>query len=202
MTIKSYKTYLPYRERGEELNLLLTLENFMTSLEKYELNFRKYCPIMGLDRYIELNKIPMIISSPGLRNLNESNKSNQDALLYTWNDRFCSAYDIIPTLFDLLGISFNENMYIGHSLFRENDPDLIYEVDGGYRDMIVYYSNTGGVYSENIYSINIRDYKFEGIEESDELIEMFDRETTNIVTKICYINLISVYCLYDEVQLR
>lgn len=154
------------------------------------------------DRYIELNKIPMIISSPGLRNLNESNKSNQDALLYTWNDRFCSAYDIIPTLFDLLGISFNENMYIGHSLFRENDPDLIYEVDGGYRDMIVYYSNTGGVYSENIYSINIRDYKFEGIEESDELIEMFDRETTNIVTKICYINLISVYCLYDEVQLR
>lgn len=55
MTIKSYKTYLPYRERGEELNLLLTLENFMTSLEKYELNFRKYCPIMGLDRYIELN---------------------------------------------------------------------------------------------------------------------------------------------------
>ena len=154
------------------------------------------------DRYIELNKIPMIISSPGLRNLNESNKSNQDALLYTRNDRFCSAYDIIPTLFDLLGISFNENMYIGHSLFRENDPDLIYEVDGGYRDMIVYYSNTGGVYSENIYSINIRDYKFEGIEESDELIEMFDRETTNIVTKICYINLISVYCLYDEVQLR
>lgn len=154
------------------------------------------------DRYIELNKIPMIISSPGLRNLNESNKSNQDALLYTWNDRFCSAYDIIPTLFDLLGISFNENMYIGHSLFRENDPDLIYEVDGGYRDMIVYYSNTGGVYSENVYSINIRDYKFEGIEESNELIEMFDRETTNIVTKICYINLISVYCLYDEVQLR
>ena len=52
----------------------------------------------------------MIISSPGIKQLNSTLESK-----YLVNTRFSSAYDVIPTLFDLLGVKFNENFYLGHS---------------------------------------------------------------------------------------
>ena len=33
--------------------------------------------------------------------------------------RFCSAYDLVPTLLDLLGIEYNKNFYPGNSLFAD-----------------------------------------------------------------------------------
>lgn len=141
---------------------------------------------------IELNTIPMIISSPGLKNYNIETGSN-----YTINDRFCSAYDVIPTLFDLLGVSFNENLYIGHSLFRP--ADYIYTLDGETRDMVVYYSNTGGLFSRDIYTYNLDDFTFVNEEENEELQEIFSAEVHNVLVKINFINLLNKYHLYDRI---
>ena len=84
------------------------------------------------------------------------------------NERFTSAYDIVPTLFDLLGVKFNENFYLGHSLFRP--ADLVYTENGVTKDMVVYYSNTGGLFGDNIYTFDLKtiiteqDYSSETVE--------------------------------------
>lgn len=140
---------------------------------------------------IELNTIPMILSSPGLKNYNIETGNK-----YTVNDRFCSAYDIIPTLFDLLGISFNENLYIGHSLFRP--ADYIYTLDGETRDMVVYYSNTGGLFSRDIYTYNLEEFTFVN-EEDEELQKIFSAEVHDILVKINYINLLNKYSLFSGI---
>ncbi len=134
---------------------------------------------------IELNTIPMIISSPGLKALPDE---------YILNDRFCSAYDVIPTLYDLLGVKFNENFYLGHSIFRPSD--YVYEIDGETRDMVVYYSNTGGIFSRDVYTYDMKEYIKQNPNINNSSIELFKAETNNILRKINYLNLLNNYHLY------
>lgn len=140
----------------------------------------------------ELNTIPMFIVSPGLKRLNKENSGK-----YTENDRFCSAYDVVPTLFDLLGVGFNENFYLGHSLFRP--ADYIYKDENGeMRDMVVYYSNTGGLFGDSIYTFDMnrivtsKNY-------SEEVLDIFNAECNKILTKINFISFLNRYDLYHKI---
>lgn len=148
---------------------------------------------------IELNTIPMIISSPGLKEYN-STQNEPDDVKYTVNTRFCSAYDIIPTIFDLLGVSFNENLYIGHSLFRP--ADYIYYVDGEPTDMVVYYSNTGGMFCKNVYTYNMSDFIFTGTEEDETILDTFRAELNTILTKMNYLHILNDNYLYNKISNR
>ncbi len=148
---------------------------------------------------IELNTIPMIISSPGLKEYN-STQNEPDDVKYTVNTRFCSAYDIIPTIFDLLGVSFNENLYIGHSLFRP--ADYIYYVDGEPTDMVVYYSNTGGMFCKNVYTYNMSDFIFTGTEEDETILDTFRAEINTILTKMNYLHILNDNYLYNKISNR
>lgn len=141
----------------------------------------------------ELNTIPMIISSPGLREYN-SNDSNTTKFLV--NDRFSSAYDVVPTLFDLLGVTFNENFYLGHSLFRP--ADLVYEENDINKDMVVYYSSTGGLFGDGIYTFNLKTF-VTSENYSDATIDIFKAECTTILTKINFISFLNRYNLYHKV---
>lgn len=149
---------------------------------------------------IELNTIPLIISSPGLKEYN-SKQIEPDDVKYIENTRFCSAYDIIPTLFDLLGVSFNENLYIGHSLFK---PLEYYYIDdtGEETDMVVYYSNTGGLFCKNLYTYNMNEYVFNNMEENQEVIEIFNAEVKNILTKMNYLHILNNNYLYNKISNR
>ena len=150
---------------------------------------------------IKLNTIPMIISSPGLKKYNQVNNKN-----YTINDRFCSAYDLIPTLFDLLGCEFNENLYVGKSLFAPSQ--YTYKVDNGTeqgetRDMLIYYSNTGGLFNKDIYSFDMSEFYIENVNaknDNNELVDAFHSEAKNILTKINYIGILNNYQLYDSLK--
>lgn len=135
---------------------------------------------------IELNTIPMIISSPGLKKLDTD---------YSVNTRFTSAYDIIPTMLELVGVEFNENFYLGHSVFRP--ADYVYNIDGEMRDMVVYYSNTGGIFSRDIYTYDMEEYVKQNPNVNDEIIELFKAETSVILRKLNYLNLLNNYHLYS-----
>lgn len=146
--------------------------------------------------YTELYSVPMIISSPGLKAYNAENDN-----IYIDNYRFCSAYDIIPTLFDLLGIEYNENFYIGNSLFKPLDHYYEYTSSGEKVDMVVFYSNTGGLFSKDIYSYDLTEFILESDDvDSSEIIERFKAETANVLIKINYITLMNNYNLYEKIS--
>ena len=140
----------------------------------------------------ELNIIPMMISSPGIK---EYNKQTENKFIV--NDRFTSAYDVVPTLFDLLGVEFNENFYLGHSLFRS--ADLVFTENGVTKDMVVYYSNTGGLFGDDIYTFDMK--KFVTPQNySEETIELFSSECTHILIKINFITFLNRYNLYHKIR--
>ena len=144
---------------------------------------------------IENNTIPFVLSSPGLKSLYGGE--------YVLTDRFCSAYDIIPTILDLMGISFNENLYLGNSLFKPLGD--IYSLGGGteINDMVVYYSNTGGLYSKNMYTFDLEEFMYyktniDGTtaNEREELLNRFESVATKTLIKVNYLNLLNKYYLY------
>lgn len=150
------------------------------------------------DRYTELYSVPMIISSPGLK---EYNSNNGDVFID--NYRFCSAYDIIPTLFDLLGIEFNQNFYLGHSLFKPLDHYYEYTSTGEKVDLVIFYSNTGGLFSRDLYSYDLTEFVLESDDvDGEELIERFKAETTNVLIKINYISLLNKHNLYNKITTK
>ena len=144
---------------------------------------------------VENNTIPFVLSSPGLK--------SEFGGEYVYTDRFCSAYDIIPTMLDLMGISFNENLYLGSSLFKPIGD--IYSLGGGtnINDMIVYYSNTGGLYSKNMYTFDMEDFVYYKTDingtttaEKQELQSRFNSVASKTLIKVNYLNLLNKYYLY------
>ena len=146
---------------------------------------------------VDLHRIPMILSSPGIKNLNTT---LADEYKLTLNTRFCSAYDIVPTLLDLLGISFNENFYVGHSLFRP--ADIVYEIDGETRDMVVYYSNTGGIYSLEVESDDLSTFVKINPNATDSIIEKFKTESSKVLTKLNYLYMLDLYGVYNQISVK
>lgn len=149
----------------------------------------------------KLNTIPMILSSPGIKKYNATQEDNSNKFIT--NNRYSSAYDIVPTLFDLLGIKFNENLYLGNSLFRPSD--YVYELNGKTYDMRVYYSNTGGMFSRDVYTYDFAtfyntNYADERKVEDKEIIDLFKAECYNILRKNNYLYIFNHYNLYTKLE--
>lgn len=152
--------------------------------------------VKGMDRNNnnakDLNIIPMIISSPGVKNYN-----SQTDKKFLINNRFTSAYDIIPTLFDLLGVKFNENLYLGNSIFKP--LDTVFTENGVTKDMVVYYSNTGGLFGDNIYTFDMETF-VTSQNYSTETIDLFSSESTKLLIKINFISFLNRYNLYPKLK--
>ncbi|MFQ6752326.1 MAG: LTA synthase family protein [Clostridia bacterium] len=144
---------------------------------------------------VELNTVPMIIHSSAIKEYADEYYPNR-AKEYLINDRFSSAYDIIPTLLDILGIKYNENLYLGHSLFRP--ADSYYTIGEENRDMTVYYSNTGGIYSEHMYSYNLRDFYTTSDELGADTQDIFMNEVSKVLVKLNYLGILNNYHLYNQ----
>ncbi len=158
----------------------------------------KNIPVEDTKNYNELYSVPMIISSPGLK---KYNKNNGNAFID--NYRFCSAYDIIPTLFDLLGIKFNENLYVGHSLFKPLDYYYIDNSTGEKKDMVVFYSNTGGMFCKDAYTYDLSEIVFENENvDKQQLILYFKAECSVILRKLNYIAIMTYNNLYNDISVK
>ena len=137
-----------------------------------------------------LNIIPMMISSPGIKAYNSATDNK-----FLINDRFTSAYDVVPTILDLLGVKFNENLYLGNSLFKP--LDTVYTENGVTKDMVVYYSNTGGLFGDNIYTFDMETF-VTSENYSTETIDLFSSECSKLLTKINFISFLNRYNLYPK----
>jgi len=144
---------------------------------------------------VELNTIPMIIHSSAIKEYADEFYPDREKD-YLINDRFSSAYDIIPTLLDILGVKYNENLYLGHSLFRP--ADNYYTIGGVNRDMTVYYSNTGGIYSEHMYTYNLKDFYTTSDELGSDTQEIFMDEVSKVLAKLNYLGILNNYHLYNQ----
>ena len=140
----------------------------------------------------ELNTIPMILSSPGIKNYIATTEQKN---ITNINTRFTSAFDVVPTLFDLLGVKFNENLYLGHSLFRP--ADYIYEDGGQTKDMVVYYSNTGGIFGDGIYTFNMINFTKKQ-DYTNATLELFKAEASKHLLKLNYLMCLNEYRLYPH----
>jgi len=131
---------------------------------------------------IELNTVPFIIKSKGLTNRIEErgyySEDNPNGVLASPDrygnlnansnpihstSRFTSAYDIVPTLLDLLGIEYNKNFYPGTSMFADINTKInVYDENGNLtkEEVVAYYSHTGGVYGKYGHTKDMKDYQF------------------------------------------
>ena len=82
---------------------------------------------------------------------------------------------------------------------------MVYGVNSGYailengvtKDMVVYYSNTGGLFGENIYTFNLETF-ITTEDYSDETIDLFAAECSNVLTKLNFLGYLNRYNLYHK----
>lgn len=92
---------------------------------------------------------------------------------------FACPYDIMPTLMDLFGISYNTNMYMGNSVFIEDENSQ------------VFLSLTGGVFNKTIFTINGTDIISQGALDSTNK-EEFLQSLEDLLRKVIKFN--DLYC--------
>lgn len=140
---------------------------------------------------IDLNTIPLIIKTGASDKVEVNEKGFKEI------NRFSSAYDLLPTVLDLLGIRFNKRIYVGNSLFGEIEDTFINE-SGNTEEVIVYYSLTGGLISDRMYTFNMNEYVH------DEFVTIqyynkFKEVAYNTLQKLNYIYTLYVYNAYENI---
>ena len=181
---------------------------------------------------IELNTVPMILKSSGLnskinelgvgiyqdglnmecdnnkvlvRNDRYGNLSKITNKEFLSTSRFSSAYDIVPTLLDLLGIEFNRNLYGGNSLFAPlNNQVTITSGDDNstyQEDIAVYYSHTGGVYGKFGHTKDLVEYTIQFPENisSSSYITKFQSACKSMILKLNYISTLYSYGTFKKI---
>lgn len=188
------------KARGiEDKTTILLYSDHYSYMNNLSQNFKG---LVEADHIIETNTIPFIISSPGLK------REGYDILEYgkeKVNSRFCSAYDIVPTIFDLLGVEFNQNLYIGHSLF--SPAEYTYQAVNSQgeeetRELFVYYSNLGGLFSSDIYAYDLHTFIVPDEKLRAEVEDKFMSEATKVLTKLNYLHILNNRHLYPKLTLN
>ncbi len=137
------------------------MSNYVKGISDYE----------GEEKFTDLYNVPLLIRDKDLlARLGEENRVV---------DKFVCTADIVPTLFDLLGIKYFDNMYYGHSVFAEEQSVLYsraYDVFIG--DGIVRRSVKGDF------------YLYDGLTEDGKKVKStlasFEKEGLRLVEKIKY----------------
>ena len=140
---------------------------------------------------VDLNTIPLIIKTGAANTISVAKNGFKQI------ERFSSAYDLLPTVLDLLGIKFNERLYVGNSLFGQIDDAFVNE-SGKYEEVIIYYSLTGGLISDRMYTFNMNEYVY------DEFVTMqyynkFKEVAYHTLEKLNYIYTLYVYNAYENI---
>lgn len=141
---------------------------------------------------IDLNTIPLIIKSNGIASKLEKGEDGFVSL-----NRFSSAYDLLPTILDLLGIQFNKRLYIGNSLFAKID-NVVETHDGKEEELIIYYSLTGGLISERMYTLNMTEFSYDEFV-TIQYFNKFKQLSYETLKKLNYIYTLYVYNTYHYI---
>lgn len=128
----------------------------------------------------ELYRIPFFIVD---KKLQKALNNNNDQLSYNINS-YMSAYDIMPTVLDLLGYTYNTKIFLGQSVFLKNKAFscLVSSLSGFFNDRLFTYNGIDFLYQD------------ESVTEKDKLD--FKNYLIEFVKKQSYIDLI--YMLKDS----
>lgn len=83
------------------------------------------------ENYTNLYRVPFMIYCPGME--------------HKIIDKFTCTADIVPTLFDLLGINFNSNLYFGHSAFSDETSILYSRAYNVFLDDQIYFTKINNI---------------------------------------------------------
>ena len=89
-------------------------------------------------------------------------------------DKFSTPYVIVPTILDILGIEYNDNYYVGKSAFMVEDE----------LENIFYSHELEAIFSDKIYSDDLKDYRFKAEGVDEEYLERYDAYSMKMATRI------------------
>ena len=112
--------------------------------------------------------IPFMIYSPAL-----TSESGGQVI-----DTFCNTYDIYPTICDLYGLPSNTSLLYGYSVFSEEIEDSFFA------------SHLNGMFTRDIYSLNISDIDIVGENVTEEEIDKFRELANRFFKKQEYLDII------------
>lgn len=134
----------------------------------------------------DVNRVPFIYKSSNLT-------EKLDSLGFEkYTNRFCSSYDIVPTILDLMGIEFNENLYVGNSLFKTLDT----VADGV--EVVAFFSHTGGIFSDKMWTEDILNFNILDETVSEDYKNKFKLVARNLITQISYVNTLYEHSYIDS----
>lgn len=125
----------------------------------------------------ELYRIPFIIVDKKLQKAINTNSQS-----YNINS-YMSAHDIMPTVLDLLGYTFNNKIYLGKSVFLENPP------------YSCFISHQSGYFNDKLFTYNGSEFLYEDKTVTKKEKEDFSNYLVDFVNKQNYMDLI--YLLKD-----
>ncbi|MGD9901608.1 MAG: sulfatase-like hydrolase/transferase [Spirochaetales bacterium] len=100
-------------------------------------------------------------------------------------DTFACTYDIMPTIMDLIGISYNRNMYLGNSLLISNEVTD------------VMFSFTGGIFNDKLFTENGVDIYDFGVGTTVVEIAEFKTSVENALQKMLLFSYMYKYDLFN-----
>lgn len=105
-------------------------------------------------------------------------------------DEFTCPYDIMPTVLDLLGLNYNENLYMGNSVVNENNQTELF--------MAI----IGGIMNSELYSINGTEIIRLNGEVTEEEKQQFVEALEELVEQAVILNDMYIYNVYGEDELE
>ena len=150
-------------ERGLKDNTILLLfgdhNTYYSSLSNYVKDIHKTTD----DNYTDLFRVPCMIYYPEMNdvlNFVETELADEVGTRYVINTytnskgetvkslqvkKFACTADMLPTLFDLLGINFYSNLYFGNSIFSETESMLYSRAYNVFITDSIYFSNINNI---------------------------------------------------------
>ena len=135
-------------------------------------------------KFTNLYKVPLMIHDTDLQTqLIEKGYENGHMEV----DKFACTSDLVPTLFDLLGIKYYSNMYYGNSLFSDTES-VLYSRAYGYfvREGLVAKTVKNVQYNYWSYGVEPTADNYKSKAEYDEMMSAFDADAQSLVEKIKY----------------
>ena len=99
---------------------------------------------------------------------------------------FACPYDIMPTIMDLVGISYNKNMYLGNSVLNSNEKTK------------AFLSLTGGILNDSLFTSNAVDVYSSNLTQNEEDIEDFLYDVEGLIERLVIFNDLYYYDLFNE----
>ena len=84
--------------------------------------------------------------------------------------RFLTTFDIVPTILDLLGYTYNTNIYMGSSIFSSDSVPTI-----------AFKSRVSGIFDNNFYTTDSRNILFKATDDEELLNEFWQKVETYII---------------------